>query len=146
MPRKLSIKKSKRVALTISRSAVRAKKLVYIARASKKLNYPLEHSHIAYIGTTKRGANRIASSAAKKAEELLTEHGVKHLEFYVVRSGRRRNVESWKKLERALIITFRTMFGKPPKGNFQGAKMKWKDERNYFTRSALEKTINRYSN
>src|SRR5258706_15122411 len=102
MARKLSIKKSKKVALTISRSAIRANKLVYIAKAGKKLKYDLGRSHIAYIGTTKKGANRIASSAAKKAHELLTMHGIKHLDFFVVRSGRRRNVESWKKLERAL--------------------------------------------
>jgi hypothetical protein len=145
MPRKLTVKKSRSVALTISRSAIRAQKLVYIAKADKKLNYNLGRSHIAYIGTTKKGANRIASSAANKAEELLTQHGIKHLHFFVVRSAKRRNVESWKKLERALILTFRSMFGEPPMGNSQGKKSKWKDEKEYFTTSTLENIINYYS-
>lgn len=145
MPRKLSVSKSSKAGLTITRSAVRAKKLVYIAKANKQLRYEFGRSYIAYIGTTKDGANRIAGSAAKKAQELLTQHGIKHLDFFVVTCTGRKRIETWKKLERALILTFRCIYGEPPVGNTQGIKMKWEDEKKYFTTSILEGIIKYYN-
>lgn len=145
MPRKLSISRSKSFAVAITRRAIRAKKLVYIAKANKPIKYKLGKSHIAYIGTTKEGANRIAESAAKKAREFLIKHGIKKLEFFVITCGARKRIETWKKLESALILAFRSSFGEPPKGNSHGVKLKWKDEKEYFKTSALEKTIKLYS-
>jgi hypothetical protein len=66
MSKKLSIRIHKEPAIVINRIAFRDNKLVYIARANKKLRYPWGKSRIAYIGTTKRGARRMASSAACK--------------------------------------------------------------------------------
>ena len=114
MAKKLKIKFSENPSIIIHRTAVRHDKLVYIARANKKRGYPLRNkSRIVYIGTTKKGARRIASSAASKGEQLLDEYGMKHLEFNIVTCSRRQSVETWKKLERALIIRFRERFGLP---------------------------------
>jgi hypothetical protein len=112
-----------------------------VARANKKIKYPWGRSRIAYIGTTKKGARRIASSAVWKGADLLFEYGIRHLELVVVLSTRRQGIETWRKLERALIIRFREMYGAIPKGNNQGQKMRWDDERDYFALNRLDKII-----
>ena len=141
MPKRLSLKYRKQPALVINRTAFKDTKLVYVARANKKLKYELGASRIAYIGTTKKGAPRIAISAVWKGADLLFEHGVKHLELTVVVSTRRQNVDTWRKLERALIIRFRETYGSPPRGNSQGRKMRWKDELTYFSQRRLDTII-----
>jgi hypothetical protein len=141
MPKKLSVKYRKPAALIINRVAFRDKKLVYVARANKKFRYPWGRSRIVYFGTTKKGARRIASSAAWKGADVLYDHGVKHLELIVVVCGKTQGVETWKKLERALIIRFREKLGAPPKANNTGHNMRWRDERKYFTDKKLDKII-----
>lgn len=141
MSKYLSIKIRKQPAIIINRIAFRDNKLVYIARANKKLRYPWGKSRIAYIGTTKRGARRIASSAAWKGEDLLFGYGVKHLEFNFVTCRRVPGLESWKKLERALLIRFREKYGAVPRGNNIGKKMHWKVEEQYFSTKTLDKII-----
>ncbi len=86
---KLKIKFQKQPAITINRLAFRDNKLVYVARANKRIKYPLAHSRIAYIGTTQKGARRIASSAAWKGESLLYQYGIKHLDFNIIVCGKR---------------------------------------------------------
>src|SRR5690606_24986532 len=113
--------------------------------SNKAFRYKYGKSRIVYIGTTKTGTSRIAQSAVDKSKELLTLHGIKQLEFYVVTCTSVRNLQSWKKLERALILTFRQMYGDPPKENKQGRKMKLGDEYKYFNRNQLEKVIQKYS-
>jgi hypothetical protein len=141
MPKKLSVKYRRQPALVINRVAFRDKKLVYVARANKKFRYPWGRSRIVYFGTTKRGVRRIASSAAWKGADVLFEHGVKHLELIIVVCGTTQGVETWRKLERALIIRFRERLGAPPKANNTGHNMRWRDERNYFTDRNLDKII-----
>jgi hypothetical protein len=106
--------------------------------------YRYGRSRIAYIGTTKRGARRIAASAASKADEMLDLHGVKELQFYVVSCRSRQRVKTWHKLERALLLTFREIYGEIPWCNAQGAKLKWKDELQYFTHKRLRGVIGKY--
>lgn len=141
MPKKLSVKYRRPAAIIINRIAFRDKKLVYVASANKKLRYPWGRSRIAYIGTTKKGVRRIASSAAWKGADLLFDYGVKHLELIVVVCGKVSGVGTWKKLERALIIRFREKFGSPPRANNTGKKMHWRDEKHYFTEKKLDKVI-----
>lgn len=141
MPRKLSVKYRKPPAVIINRVAFRDKKLVYVALANKKIRYRWGCSRIVYFGTTKRGARRIAASAAWKGADVLFEHGVKHLELIIVVCGKTRGVETWKKLERALIIRFREKLGAPPRANATGQNMRWGDERNYFSDKQLDKVI-----
>jgi hypothetical protein len=51
--------------------------LVYALTADKKFPHPYGKSSIAYIGTTKKGIERVASSVAYRAEDILSEYGVK---------------------------------------------------------------------
>ncbi|MGD0168715.1 MAG: hypothetical protein ABSE54_03220 [Smithella sp.] len=145
MAKKLKIKFDNKPSIIIHRTAVHNDKLVYIARANKKIKYPShEKSRIVYIGTTKKGAKRIASSAALRGEQLLYEYGIKHLEFNIVTCTGRTGVETWKKLERALIIRFRERFGIPPKANKSG-KFWRKDKKILYSEKRLDQVIDALS-
>lgn len=141
----LTIQTQTKPAVTITRTATKAKELVYVAVASKKIKYAVDQSRIIYIGTTKKGAERIAASAATKANQMLGLHGVRHLEFFVVTSTATTGVKTWQKLERGLLLAFKDKFGEPPKCNVAGKKMRWTDELTYFTRRRLDGLIDRYS-
>jgi hypothetical protein len=66
---------------------------------------------------------------------------MKHLDLIIVLCTRRQGVETWRKLERALIIRFRERFGAIPKGNNQGKNMHWRDELDYFATKRLDKIL-----
>lgn len=142
---RLTIKTTQRPAVTITRQAVKVSGLVYIGVANTAFKYPDGRSRIIYIGTTKASAQRIAASAAHKAGKLLGLHGVTHLEFFVVHSSQIAGEETWRILERALILTFRERFGGPPELNKQGKNTKWRDELLYFTAQRLQGIIDKYS-
>jgi hypothetical protein len=142
--KKLTIRTAARPAIVIFRPALSAKRLVYVAVANKRLKYPHGRSCIAYIGTTKAGARRIAASAAVRAPGLLSLHGVTALSFFVVTCRARQNVESWKKLETGLIVAFKHLYGEVPKCNVHGKNRRWGDVLNYFTRSRLEAVLEKY--
>ena len=142
--KKLTIRAAAKPALVISRPAFTADRLVYLAVASKALKYPHGKSRIAYIGTTKAGASRIASSAAHRAKDLLALHGVNSLSFFVVTCAARQRVKSWRKLEVGLILSFRQLYGDVPKCNVKGKNQKWSDELEYFTRHRLESVLTKY--
>jgi predicted GIY-YIG superfamily endonuclease len=143
--KKLTIKTHGNAAITINRHAVKAEKLVYLAQANKSFTYPHGKSRIVYIGTTKDGASRIASSAAAKAADLLKLHGVTRLDFHVVTCASRQKVKTWRKLESGLILAFKHRYGEVPKCNIQGKNKAWGDELEYFTRDRLEKVLEKYS-
>lgn len=143
--KRLQISLGKEKAIEIHRAAHRAEHLVYIAVANKKLRYKNGQSRIGYIGTTKRGAERIASSAARRSSTLFQEHGVKTLSFYIVTCTARQKIPAWRKLERALLLVFREKFGEIPVGNINGHGMKWTDELDYFTERRLRTVIDKYS-
>jgi hypothetical protein len=145
MSRKLTVKIQKQPCFVINRAAFRDMKLVYVVRANKNLSYPLGRSKIAYIGTTKKGARRIASSAVWKGEYLLYEYGIKHLELYIVTCGKIKGAKTWRKLERALLIRFREKFGKVPRANKVGNKMRIRDEQKYFSQNKLDKILDELS-
>ena len=142
--KKLTIRTAAKPALVISRPAFNAERLVYLAVANKALKYTHGKSCIAYIGTTKAGAARIASSAAFRAKDLLALHGVTSLSFYVVTCAARQRVKSWHKLEVGLILAFRHMYGTVPKCNVKGKNQQWSDELEYFTRSRLESVLKKH--
>ena len=145
MPRKLGIRSASQPAVTIHRGAADNPCLAYIAVANRPIAYSYGRSHIVYIGTTRAGASRIAASAAAKAPEMLALHGITHLEFYVITCQPRRRVKTWRKLERALLLTFRQEFGEIPRCNSQGNRMVWTDEAHYFTEARLRSIIHRFS-
>jgi hypothetical protein len=141
MSRRLLVNFRRQPAIVINRIAFKDDKLVYIARANKEFRYPWGRSRIAYIGTTKKGAKRIASSAVWKGADLLFEYGIKHLELHVVVCSKVPGLETWKKLERALIIRFREKYGRVPKANNLGQLLRWKNEERYFSNRKLDKII-----
>jgi predicted GIY-YIG superfamily endonuclease len=131
--------------VVIHRRANSNKRVVYIAVANKSHKYRYGRSRILYIGSTKKGSSRVAASAAAKARELLSEHGVKTLEFYTVRCPGRQHVKTWMKLERGLLLIFRERFGDVPTANTHGKRAKWKDELSFFTRRRLVSVVEKYS-
>lgn len=144
--KKLNVKfDKKKPAIEITRNSLKADHLVYIAKADRHLKYNLGKSRIAYIGTTSVGVERIAMSAAKKAQQLLHLPGFKKLSFFIVTCSSRQRVQTWKKLESGLIHAFKHMYGEIPKCNTQGKNKKLTDEHDYFTRSRLETVIKDYS-
>ena len=144
MARKLTIKIGRHPAITITRQALRGKKLVYLAKANKAIKYPFGRSHIVYIGTTSAGLGRIAASAAYQASDLLERHGVRHLDFFVVTCRPLQRVRTWRKLEDALLLTFKHQFGTVPIGNTVGKNRSWRDELDFFTEARL-RSVSRVS-
>src|SRR5688572_8193126 len=102
---KLSLKRFH--ALEVTRIAIGNLKLVYVLTADKKFRYPHGRSAVAYIGTTKRGIQRVASNAARKSEDVLSFRGVRKITARIVTCAPRRNVKTWRKLERAMLLAFR---------------------------------------
>lgn len=142
MVRRLSISLKSEHAIEVTRLAFGNQKLVYILIANKKFAYPHgSKSAVAYIGTTKKGVERVATSAAKQAEVILGEHGVKKVTARIVTCAPRKKVKSWRKLERAMLLEFRAAYGRVPHCNFQGKNIMETDEFTYFSRDAIRKLI-----
>jgi hypothetical protein len=138
MSRRLNLRLKAEHALEVTRIAIGSEKLVYVLLANKEFKYEYgRKSHIAYIGTTKKGVARIAESAAKHAQEVLSEHGVKTVAARVVTCAPRRKVKTWVKLEKALLLQFRAEYGRVPWWNSQGGKLTELDEFRYFSREAV---------
>ncbi len=145
MKKKLKISKAKRPAIVVHRRAVRSKKLVYIAVANKTLKYRSgEKSKIVYIGMTRKGVDRISQSAASKAKDVLQDHGIQELKFYVVTCKGKKAVKTWEKLEEGLIAAFVRRHWERPICNNKGNK-NWNEALKHFTKNALEKVIEVYS-
>jgi len=137
MARRRNIKAARRPTMTINRQALGRRKLVYLAVSNKPRKYPAARSRIVYIGTTAGGIKRIAQSAASKAELLLGDYGVKHLDFHVISCTPLKRVKTWLKLERALLVAFRREYGDVPVANRTGKKARWRDELDYFSEKRL---------
>lgn len=130
--------------MTVYRSLVtNEEKLVYVHLASKKQSY--EHgtkSRIVYIGTTKKGQARVASSMAERAPSILKLHGVKTFDVRIITCKGLQKVRSWKQLETALLIAFRSIYGTVPACNKQGKNIDHDNECwKYFTRAKIERVI-----
>ena len=132
-------------AITITRAAYGASELVYIAYANKCLRYPHGDSRIAYIGTTKNGAWRVANSAVWKAKGVLDRHGIHTLEFWLIPTPRRGKQATHRKLERALLLRFRERYGRVPFANKQGSNLRWRDEGDYFTDGSIQRIITAFA-
>jgi hypothetical protein len=96
-----------------------------------------------YIGTTKVGAGRIATSAAFRAQTLLTIHGVKELRFYVVTCRGRQKLQTRKQLENDRLLVFKGTYGRLPLANKRGGR-RGGNALEWFNRSRLEKVLDRY--
>jgi hypothetical protein len=142
MSRRLNLSLKATPALVVTRIAIGDQKLVYVLIADKTFSYPYgPKSAIAYIGTTKKGVARIAGSAAERAQEILSLHGVKKVTSRILTCGPRQKVKTWLKLERAMLLMFRAEYGSVPKCNSHGKNMKETDEFTYFSREAVRKMV-----
>jgi len=144
--RRLSIKAHRYEALYVSRVADNADHLVYLFCCDRRLRYPNgEKSRIAYIGTTASGVWRLTSSAAERASRILGQRGVESFNAFVLTCTPRRRVRTWHKLERALLLQFRELFGRVPICNTHGQQMVETDEFYYFARERVTDVIEELS-
>ena len=139
--RRLSVSLKRQVALSASRVTIGKDKLVYVLVCDKKIKYSEGKSRVAYIGTTEKGIARIALSVAHRAEDILSIHGVRDFDARIITCRPRQKVKTWHKLERALLLTFKDMYGEVPYCNSHGKKMKEVDEFRYFRKGRLENIL-----
>jgi len=139
--RKLNVMVKWQPAMTVTRVSVSRHKLCYVVKANRVVPYRKGRSRIVYIGTTKRGITRLASSAATRAPAILARHGITSFDVHVVTSTPRQHIKTWWKLERALLLTFRDLYGVVPLFNSHGKKMRERDEFGYFAKARLKHVI-----
>lgn len=136
MPHRLKVSLKRDETLRATRVSIGKNKLVYVLIADKRLKYK-KGKRIAYIGTTSKGVARVAQSVAFRADDILSLHGVRSFHARVVTCRPRRNVRTWVKLERALLLVFRELLGEVPRCNSHGTKMRETDEFRYFARRGV---------
>ncbi len=141
MSKRLSVHLKPKPAMKVSRVSIGNKRLVYIIVVPKAIKCLWGRSRIVYIGTTGKGVRRIALSAAHRAKAVLGLRGVREFEVRVVTCPPRPGVGTWVKLERALLLAFRHMYGRFPFCNKAGRNSKVRDEFDYFRRDRLERLL-----
>jgi hypothetical protein len=143
--RRINVTLKRDRALHATRVSIGKAKLVYILVTDKRLKYPNGKSRVAYIGTTKRGIRRVASSAARHADEILSLRGVRSFDARVVTCQPRQRVKTWLVLERALLVVFRELYGSQPRCNSHGKKFKARDEFEYFRHKRIREILEEVS-
>jgi hypothetical protein len=138
---RLRVRLTRDPVVVVERQSINARKLVYVIVADRQIAYGNGRSRIAYIGTTQHGLNRIASSIAARAPDVLSIRGVRRFEVHVLTTDGRRHVKTWVKLERAMLLVFKEQFGEVPVCNRHGRKFIETDEFRYFTRTRIERII-----
>jgi len=117
-----------KVAMTVHRRILTRDRIVYLLVGKKPFRYKSGRSRIAYIGTSKRGAKRIAGSAAYKAEEVFSKWGSKEMEVYIASCEARPGLPTWEYLERALLAEFSNYYKQLPFCNKQGENYKFDEK------------------
>ncbi len=140
--RRLHVNLRRDEAMRVTRVSIRAERLCYVIVADKQIKYAnKKRSAIVYIGTTRRGVGRVAGSAASKAPEVLGQRGIRSFTVRIITSQPRSRIRTWSKLERALLLVFKDMYGEVPLCNSQGSAMKPRDEFKYFQESRLRRIL-----
>jgi hypothetical protein len=78
---------------------------------------------------------------SRQADEILGLRGVKSCRAYIITCRARQRVRTWLKLECALLIVFRELYGRVPECNSHGKGMKRKDEFEYFSYARVRRVI-----
>jgi hypothetical protein len=139
---RLRISSSHREFLTVERIHSGKLRLVYVICADRKINYKSGRSRIAYIGTTKDGIHRMAASAAWRSHVVFKKvRGCERFTVHVVTCTPRQHIESWRKLENALLLTFKDAFGEVPLCNVKGKRQNWGAEKELFRYTRLKTVI-----
>ena len=136
---------SEKPAMTVHRRIIKKTKLVYLLVGPRPIKYRDGKSRIVYIGTTSKGAKRIASSIAHRAGEVLETRGFRNMDAYVVSCGAMPGLKSWRYLEKALLAEFRSCYHELPRCNKQGKKLRWNDKLDrFFHRKAVNKVLTHF--
>jgi hypothetical protein len=112
-------------ALTATRVAIGKDKCCYILAANKKIDYKKGRSRIVYIGTTTKGAARVAQSVAHRSKKILESWGVTWFQAHIVTCRPRKRKRTWLRLEGTFLTTFIEEFGERPKCNRKNGKPDW---------------------
>jgi len=124
----MKVSLSKKSVMSVNRHILKNDRLVYLLVGPKPVRYHDGRSRIVYIGTTKKGADRIAASAAHRAEEILAMHGFRQMDVFVASSKSKQGLKSWRHLEHALLAEFRITYLDLPRCNAQGKKLEWTEK------------------
>jgi hypothetical protein len=115
--------------------------MVYILAANKFHKYKNGRSRILYIGTTKKGGNRPAASAVNKASEAFYKlRGVRTIDVHIVTCAPHKAMQTWKRLESALLDVFRNKYFQLPRYN----KVRPIAREGLFSTKALDKIIREF--
>jgi hypothetical protein len=136
---RISLKK--REAMTVDRVSVGKLKFAYVICVDRKVKYEKGRSRIVYIGTTKKGINRVSQSAATRFDAVFELKKVDRFMVYIITCTRRRHVKTWHQLERALLLVFKGMFGEIPTCNSHGKNYSWRGEEKLFAPSRLKAVL-----
>jgi hypothetical protein len=139
--RRLSVMVKWPPAVTVTRLAGPTSKLCYVVTANKIVAYPAGRSKVVFIGATDEGLDRAVAAVASRTQQIFSNHDITHFEAHVVTAKSISRVAVWTKLERALLITFRELYGGPPLCNHKGAGIKEEDEFAYFSRARIENVL-----
>lgn len=140
--------------LSVEVAATKVSQLVYLLVSNKPFKIGKNYSRIIYIGTTGLGVGRIAESASTRIVQAIDDKsvpGIRRVDAYVVWAKPRKGPQTakgrklWHVLERALLLRFFFQYGTPPPLNGTGHKMKERSEFEVFTRTTIDRVINRYT-
>jgi len=137
LSRRLSVMVKWPPAMTVTRVAGSPRKLCYVVTANKIVAYRTGRSKVVYIGATDEGISRLVTTVAGRADEILANHDLTHFEAHVITCKSLSRVETWRKLERALLVTFRDTYGQPPLCNKHGSRIQEEDEFSFFARERI---------
>jgi len=125
----------------VSRIAVGDLRLVYVICANRLIKYATGKSPIAYIGTTEKGVDRIAQSAAYRSYDILWRHGISAFDVRIVTCPPRRGIKTWRLLERAMLLAFRDKYGEIPICNKVGTGFSEHNEFRVFARRRITQIL-----
>jgi hypothetical protein len=139
--RRLSVMVKWPPAMSVTRLAGSSQKLCYVVTANKIVGYSTGRSKVVYIGATDEGLSRVVTSVAARTDEILANHDLTHFDAHLITCNAVPRVETWRKLERALLLTFRDLYGEPPLCNRHGAGIQEEDEFSFFTRERIRNVL-----
>ncbi len=130
-------------AMSVFNSRYWSRRMVYILRADKPQRYGRKRSRIVYIGETRKGTRRPASSAASKSLKAFGKlRGVRRIDVHPITFRGKQHVRMWEVLERGLLSTFKEIYGDIPCYNRQGRGKKFVVSAiNYFSPKRLKTLI-----
>ena len=138
---RLRVSLSRQPAMRMTRAGLAHEHVVHVLVTRTPVKYPRGRSRVVAIGMSHHGVASVASSLARRAEEILVRRGISECDVRVVTWRGRRRARAWETLERAMLLVFRETFGEMPIGNTQGKSLREQDEFQYFSRQSVRNVI-----